>query len=99
MAAPVRSSGSKVVGIAVVATATMVGIGSIYLPFFADRDKMRGMHEEKDAPTSVMLAQEIKKLQKEGLLRSDDHSGQQAIKDEMQKQKNAPGSMWKQFPK
>ena len=57
---------------AVTATIGALGIGVVYLPFIADRDQMRGLHEEQSPPTSAMLAQEIKKLQQEGLLRGDD---------------------------
>jgi hypothetical protein len=46
------SSGTKVVIACVTATLATVGIGSIYLPFIADRDRIRGMHEESDlSPT------------------------------------------------
>ena len=41
-----RSSGSRVVAIAVVGTIGFVGIGTVYLPFIADRDQMRGMDED-----------------------------------------------------
>lgn len=43
-----RNSGSKMVGLAVAATVTALGVGTIYLPFVADRDKVRGLHEESD---------------------------------------------------
>jgi hypothetical protein len=90
MAANARSSGSKLVVAAVVGTFSAVGIGTIYLPFFADRDEIRGMHEEKGAPPSAMLAQEIKKLQKEGLLKGDaEHQVN------IPESKRAAGSMWK----
>jgi hypothetical protein len=89
-----RSSGNKLVVAAVGAMVSAVGIGTIYLPFIADRDKMRGLHEESTPPTSAMLAQEIRKLQKDGALRGDD--------DEENSPKNerkslSPGSMWKRF--
>ena len=94
-----RSSGSKVVIAAVTATLTMVGIGSIYLPFFADRDKIRGMHEEKDGavPTGALLAQEIQKFQNE---KSGGNVGQAGDEQQVQRQDSkktasAPGSMWK----
>jgi hypothetical protein len=90
-----RASGSKLVGFAVAATFLAVGIETIYLPFFADRDKIRGMHEEKDAPTGVMLTQEIKKLQAEGLLRQEEESNTNIPTT----QSKAPGSMWKRFSK
>jgi hypothetical protein len=41
-------SGSKVVVACVAATLTAVGVGTIYLPFIADRDRIRGLHEESE---------------------------------------------------
>lgn len=41
-----RFSGSVAVGIAVTAIVTTIGVGSIWAPFYADRDKLRGLHEE-----------------------------------------------------
>jgi len=76
--------------------ATFLGIGVIYLPFVADRDKMRGLHEEDSPPTSAMLAQEIKKLQKEGALRQEDDDETTNIPGS---KRIAPGSMWSKFSK
>ena len=95
MAAPIRSSGSKVVIAAVTATLTAVGIGTIYLPFIADRDKMRGMHEEKDPPTAALLAQEIQQFRQGAGPIAENNDGQQQQKG----QARAPGSMWKNFRK
>jgi hypothetical protein len=78
----------------------MVAIGSIYVPFYADRDKLRGLHEESAPPTSAMLAQEIKKLQKEGILRGDnddDDDTTTTTNTNTTTGPKAPGSMWKQF--
>mmetsp|Transcript_26653 Transcript_26653/g.57131 ORF Transcript_26653/g.57131 Transcript_26653/m.57131 type:complete len:94 (+) Transcript_26653:73-354(+) len=90
-----RVSGNKAVVAAVAGTIGAVCIGAIYVPFIADRDKIRGLHEEATPPTSAMLAQEIKKLQQEGILRGDDehnyHNAPSTTK--------APGSMWKNMTK
>jgi hypothetical protein len=69
-----------------------LGIGTAS-PFLLDRDKLRGLHEEQSPPMSAMLAQEIKKLQQEGLLKGDE--------EEKLERKGglAPGSMWKRFQK
>eukprot|EP00980_Cylindrotheca_fusiformis_P030072 scaffold24311_cov196-Cylindrotheca_fusiformis.AAC.1 len=88
-----RSSGSKLVAVAVAGTVGVVGLSTIYLPFFSDRDAIRGMHEEQAPPTSAMLAQEIKKLQQEGIIRGDEED-----QSNIPKQK-APGSMWKNLRK
>jgi hypothetical protein len=45
-------SGSKLVVLAVAATVGMIGIGTIWAPFYADRDKLRGLHEEADSGLS-----------------------------------------------
>ena len=92
-------SGNKLVAVAVGATVTMVGLGAVYVPFFADRDKLRGLHEESAPPTSAMLAQEIKKLQNEGILRGDNDDGEKPAKPAQQEQQKAPGSMWGKFKK
>jgi hypothetical protein len=93
-----RVSGNKVVALAVAGTVTMVGIGSIYVPFYADRDKLCGLHEESAPPTSAMLAQEIKKLQKEGILKGDNDDVDDNNKpSQTDPRPKAPGSMWKQF--
>ena len=47
-----RTSGSKLVGAAVALTAAAVGVGTIYLPFYADKDRLRGLHEESDLTTA-----------------------------------------------
>ena len=96
MAAPVRSSGSKIVVVAVTATLGMVGFGSIYLPFFADRDKLRGMHEEKDAPTGALLAQEIQKFRREGSPNPvESPTANMGDTAEVHEKGNSSGSMWK----
>lgn len=43
-----RKSGSAMVTMAVTATLATLGFTAIYLPFVADRDKVRGLHEESD---------------------------------------------------
>ena len=87
-----RVSGNRAVVAAVGGTIAAVFVGSIYVPFLADRDKLRGLHEEATPPTSAMLAQEIRKLQQEGLLRKDDEHEANIPNATPAK---APGSMWK----
>jgi hypothetical protein len=48
MSGAARNSGSKLVVVAVGATLATLGVGTIYLPFIADRDKVRGLHEESE---------------------------------------------------
>jgi len=47
-----RKNGSKLVVAAVALTITVTGIGTVYLPFVADRDRIRGMHEEGEMTES-----------------------------------------------
>jgi hypothetical protein len=49
----VRADGRKVVAIATAATLSVVCFAQIYLPFWADRDKIRGMAEEEDMPAAA----------------------------------------------
>jgi hypothetical protein len=48
MSGAARNTGSKLVAGAVTLTVAAVGVGTIYLPFVADRDRLRGMHEERE---------------------------------------------------
>jgi hypothetical protein len=41
-----RNSGSKMVGAAVGGIIAFLGVGTFYLPFIADKDRVRGLHEE-----------------------------------------------------
>ena len=60
-----RNSGSKVVVAAVAAMVTFAGMGAIYAPYFADRDKLRGLHEESDAGLSEKEKREFEKFMSE----------------------------------
>lgn len=46
--ASARNSGSRVVVMAVTGTLAAIGVGTIWLPFIADKDKVRGLHEESE---------------------------------------------------
>ena len=48
-----RTDGRKIVAIATVATLSFVSFAQIYLPYWADRDKIRGMAEEADMPAAA----------------------------------------------
>ena len=48
-----RTDGRKVVAIATLATVSFVGFAQIYLPYWADRDKIRGLSEEADMPAAA----------------------------------------------
>jgi hypothetical protein len=78
-----RVDGKKIVAVATVATLSMVGFAQIYLPFWADRDKIRGMAEEEDMPAAAK--REMQKVMR------------QQQQEEQQKQQ--AGSMWKNMKK
>jgi hypothetical protein len=40
------ANGSKIVATAVTLTIAALGVGTIYLPFIADKDKLRGLDED-----------------------------------------------------
>ena len=85
-----RTSGSKVVIAAVIGTVGMVGIGTIYLPFLADRDTMRGMDE--DGGMNQREKREMAEyLRKEGLSAAEQNSEQP--------KPSKPGSMWSNMRK
>eukprot|EP00978_Attheya_sp_CCMP212_P046950 scaffold421144_cov55-Attheya_sp.AAC.1 len=87
-----RTDGKKIVGVAVAGIVGMVGFAQIYLPYIADRDKIRGLFEEDDIPAGA-------RLEIESILKKE---REQAAKEEAQKmpvieekQPVAAGSMWK----
>jgi hypothetical protein len=80
-----RIDGKKVVALAVGATTVVVAVGQVYLPYIADRDKLRGLFEEEDMPLQARREMELI-MQKER-------------KEAMQQQSNGSkdtnaGSMW-----
>jgi len=54
-----HTNGRKIVGVAMAAIAGTLGIGVIYLPFIADRDKLRGLFEEEEMPQEARKEIEI----------------------------------------
>jgi hypothetical protein len=82
-----RTSGSKVVAVAVAATVGMVGIGSVYLPFVADRDRMRGMDEDGGMDRKARLEMQ-QYLKSQGVQQSAEEA-----------KAPTPGSMWSNMRK
>jgi hypothetical protein len=80
-----RLDGRKLVAGVTAVTVAAVALGEIYLPYIADRDKVRGMFEEAEAPENVR-----KEMQ--------EYMKQQQAKYEQEKTtkgQNVAGSMWK----
>ena len=92
-----RTSGSRVVVIAVAGTIGVAGIGTLYLPFMADRDQMRGMDEDGgiDKKARREMEQYLKDERATAAAANNavDGGGQQA------QQQVKPGSMWSNLRK
>ena len=100
-----RTDGRKLVALAAAVTVGAVGIGTIYLPFMADRDKLRGLFEEGEETMPEGARREIQAImkaeaeeqrqlqaqqQKDDIQREDDQQQQQ-------RQRSGAGSMWSSF--
>lgn len=83
-----RSSGSRVVAIAVVGTIGVTGFGTIYLPFIADRDEMRGLDEDGGMSKKDRMAMQA-------YLKKEKQEGQEDPPAKGPK----PGSMWSNMRK
>lgn len=51
--------------IAVTAILATIGVGTIYAPYFADRDKLRGLHEEADGGLSERERREFEQYMRQ----------------------------------
>ena len=80
-----RTSGKKVISLAVAGTLGMTGIATIYLPFIADRDAMRGMDE--DGGMDKKQRREMEQYLKNAGIGQESNSPK------------APGSMWSNMRK
>eukprot|EP00579_Thalassiosira_antarctica_P002181 CAMPEP_0201866062 /NCGR_PEP_ID=MMETSP0902-20130614/763_1 /ASSEMBLY_ACC=CAM_ASM_000551 /TAXON_ID=420261 /ORGANISM="Thalassiosira antarctica, Strain CCMP982" /LENGTH=108 /DNA_ID=CAMNT_0048390951 /DNA_START=20 /DNA_END=343 /DNA_ORIENTATION=+ len=92
-----RTDGRKLVAMAVGATVGAIGIGTIYLPFVVDRDKLRGLFEEgeesmpegarREIQAIVKAEQEQKQLQQQQQQQQhQQQQEQQHAEEEQQKQ-------------
>lgn len=59
-----RTDGRKLVALAATATVAAIGVGTIYLPFIADRDKLRGLFEEGEQAMPEGARREIQRILK-----------------------------------
>ena len=101
-----RTDGRKLVALAATATIAAIGVGTIYLPFIADRDKLRGLFEEGEQAMPEGARREIQKilkaeraeaeLQQQQLQREEQQSELQQ-QQQQQKQRASAGSMWNSF--
>ena len=79
-----RVDGKKIVGLAFGAIAGAIGLGQIYLPYIADRDKLRGMFEEEDMPDQA-------KKEMDMMMRTEIAAAEARQQGQG---KNGAGSMW-----
>ena len=97
-----RIDGKKLVSLAAVATLGAIGIGTIYLPFLADRDKLRGFFEEGEdsipegARREVQAVMKAEREKEEQQQEQQQHSREEE-RPQQQRQRETAGSMWSSF--
>lgn len=85
-----RVDGRKVVIIAVGGMTLALGIGTVYLPYFADRDKIRGLFEDENK-----TAEELQQMQLKLKQEHEERMRRKKEEEEKKKMKNSGGgSMW-----
>ncbi|KAL3778125.1 hypothetical protein ACHAWO_008077 [Cyclotella atomus] len=87
-------SGKQLVTFAVAATVSAIGIGTIYLPFMADRDKLRGLFEEGEEQIPEGARREIRDIMRKEAM---EKKAQQEEGVSVQQEKKGAGSMWSSF--
>ena len=100
-----RTDGRKLVALAAAATTFALTFSTIYLPYMADRDKLRGLFEEGEDSIPEGARREIRQLQRAEaaeLQRQQKQSEQQQQQqqqqgDIQQPQGKGAGSMWSSF--
>ncbi len=89
-----RTDGRKIVGVAVAGIAGVIGIAQIYLPYIADKDKLRGLFEEEDMPSEA-------KRELDMIMRAEMAAAEARQQSQSQGSKNGGGvnggSMWSSF--
>lgn len=96
-----RTDGRKLVALAAAATTFALTFSTIYLPYMADRDKLRGLFEEGEDSIPEGARREIRQLQRAEaaeLQRQQKQSEQQQQQGDIQQpQGKGAGSMWSSF--
>eukprot|EP00956_Cyclotella_meneghiniana_P027255 scaffold60738_cov68-Cyclotella_meneghiniana.AAC.2 len=91
-------SGKQLVTLAITATVSAIGIGTIYLPFIADRDKLRGLFEEGEEQIPEGARREIRDImRKEAQQQQEQQEQQQRQHDVDAAGKKGSSSMWSSF--
>mmetsp|Transcript_2190 Transcript_2190/g.6173 ORF Transcript_2190/g.6173 Transcript_2190/m.6173 type:complete len:94 (-) Transcript_2190:244-525(-) len=65
MSGAARRSGSSLVTMFVAGTVGAVGLGCFYLPFVADKDSLRGLHEDDDRKLKEQYQLYLQELKQE----------------------------------
>ena len=102
-----RTDGRKLVTLAAAATVGALGVGTIYLPFMADRDKIRGLSEEGEESMPEGARREMQAMKKSAAVAAEQQrelqqqlqrgQRQQEEDQQQQRQKASAGSMWSSF--
>ena len=88
-----RTDGRKIVAIATAGMVGVLGFAQLYLPYYADRDKIRGLSEEEDMPPA---AREEMRRTMMAMQRQQAQNGGGGDQQQQQQQNPwARGSMWK----
>ncbi|KAL3793406.1 hypothetical protein HJC23_001854 [Cyclotella cryptica] len=90
-------SGKQLVALAVTATIGAIGIGTIYLPFMADRDKLRGLFEEGEGAIPEGARREIRDIMKKEAVEKERQREAEQQQQQTVQQKASAGSMWSSF--
>jgi hypothetical protein len=85
-----RTDGRKIVSLAFAGILGAVGIGQIYLPYIADRDKLRGLFEEEDMPEEAKREMDMIMATERAAMEAKQQAAANAEKSE----KKSAGSMW-----
>ena len=85
-----RTDGRKIVTLAITTTTLAIGIGTIYLPYIADKDKIRGLFEEEDMPLQAKQEMEYMKMNE----KNNNEKKKNGEKSNTSSGKSSAGSMW-----
>jgi hypothetical protein len=86
-----RVDGKKIVAVVTAVTVAAVAVGEVWLPYIADRDKVRGLFEEDDVPEGA-------RKEMEELIQSSTRIPSPPPQ-ERKHEGATPGSMWRNFRK
>ena len=94
-----RTDGRKIVAVATAGMVGVLGFAQLYLPYYADRDKIRGLSEEEDMPPAAReeMRRTMMAMQRQ---QAQEGAGGDATGGPPPPQQQKPrtaGSMWKNF--